>query len=64
MTENVELTAEEIEAFDGLNQSYMDMEDRINKTAPRCHFRPMAFEQEGYEAWWECSHCGHTRQVR
>lgn len=60
-------TQQEIEAFEGLNQSYMDMEDKQNKIAPRCHFKQMFLEHgdgENYnENWWECSTCGHTKPV-
>ena len=60
----MELTAKEIDAFKGLDQSYKDMEDELNKRAPRCHFRPMFLDggDGPYdEAWWECSVCCHTK---
>ena len=59
----MELSKKEIEAFEGLNQSYADMEDDLNKRAPHCHFRPMFLDGPYGDAWWECSHCGHTKAV-
>lgn len=66
--DNHELTKSEIEAFEGLNESYKEMELRIAKTAPKCHFRPMILErgdgEMGYHnTWWECSVCGHTKDT-
>lgn len=53
------------EAFDGLNKSYIEMEERISKIAPRCHFRPMSLErgddEYSVDSWWECDVCGHTK---
>lgn len=61
------LTDEEIAAFDGLEESYREMERELIKVAPICHFRPMNYESEvdGYysEQWWECSVCGHTKDM-
>ena len=58
---------EQLKALEGLNQSYMDMEDAQNAVAPRCHFRPMSLEQDDSEVfidkWWECSICGHTKRI-
>lgn len=61
--ENVKLTEKEIAAFDGLNQSYIDMEKRLNEDAPKCHFRPMYLDECDGVSWWECSVCGHTKDV-
>ncbi|MEI4942176.1 hypothetical protein U1710_10290 [Aeromonas caviae] len=53
------------EAWDGLNESYAEMERQQAEKAPRCHFRPMALEHgdgEDYNSqWWECTVCGHTK---
>jgi hypothetical protein len=53
------------EAFDGLNQSYIDMAEKLSKVAPRCHFRPMSLEcgdgEYSVDSWWECDVCGHTK---
>lgn len=61
----MELSQAEIEAFDGLNQSYIEMEEQQDKVAPRCHFRPMSLEsgdgENSVNTWWECSICGHTK---
>lgn len=65
--EGVELTQKEIEAFEGLEESYREMEKNINQAAPKCHFRPMTLEHgdgpEYVDAWWECSVCGHTKDT-
>lgn len=60
---------EEFAAFQGLNDSYVEMHKQLEKIAPRCHFRPMLFQQgemiEGYcEEWWECSVCGHIKLIK
>ncbi len=61
----MDLTQQEIEAFAGLNQSYIDMVEEQDKIAPRCHFRPMSLEsgdgENSVNTWWECSICGHTK---
>lgn len=61
-----ELTKEQIAAFDGLNQSYIDMESKLEAQAPRCHMKPMFLDEADSsdyytEKWWECSVCGHTK---
>lgn len=62
----MELTQKEIEAFEGLDQSYKDMMNEVDKIAPRCHMRPMFLDggdgPHG-EAWFECAHCGHTQDI-
>ena len=62
-----ELTQEEIEAFNGLNESYIEMSESHAEIAPRCHFKPMAFDRgdgESYNnTWWECETCGHTKNI-
>ena len=59
-----ELTREEFEAFEGLDQLYRDMEDSM--TPPMCHFTFMEMEygDDGDRSveWWECKHCGHTKE--
>lgn len=55
------LTKEEVLAFDGLEQSYRDMDSRI--IAPVCHFTAMSYEEDDYESWWICHHCGHTKSI-
>ena len=60
------LTAEEIEAFAGLDASYKKMEEENDKRAPRCHMRPMFLDgADGPygDAWWECQHCGHIKDI-
>lgn len=61
----MDLSQAEIEAFEGLNQSYIEMVEEQNKVAPRCHFRPMFLAsgdgENSVNTWWECSACGHTK---
>lgn len=54
--------------MDGMEEVNRKMEDRIIATAPKCHFKPMVLEQSDsvdgyYEQWWECSACGHTKDL-
>ena len=30
---------------------------------PKCHFTFMSHEASDYEEWWECRHCGHTKNI-
>jgi hypothetical protein len=62
------LTKEEYEIFDGMNRVNMEMSKSIDKAAPICHFRKMDYEAsdsvDGYSTnWWECSFCGHTKEI-
>lgn len=61
----MDLSQAEIEAFEGINQSYIEMVEEQNKIAPRCHFRPMFLAsgdgENSVNTWWECSACGHTK---
>ena len=61
----MDLSPAEIEAFDGLNQSFIEMVEQQNKVAPRCHFLPMSLEsgdgENSVNSWWECSVCSHTK---
>ncbi len=63
-----ELTKEQIKAFDGMNQANIEMMEKLEKMAPRCHMKPMFLEEADVsdyhsEQWWECSVCGHTKEV-
>lgn len=57
----------EQEAFDGLNESYVEEDKRLEKIVPKCHMRPMQLIQQNYTdgifLWWECSYCGHTKDL-
>ena len=57
----VPITEEELKAFQGLEKSYQTMWLDISSNAPRCHMKPMFVDQAEDDAWWECSHCGHTK---
>jgi hypothetical protein len=54
-------------AFEGLNESYIEMEKQNNSIAPKCHFKPMEFmngDGDDYSnTWWECSTCGHAKDI-
>ncbi len=42
-------------------QSMTDYYSKLK--APKCHFKPMQYVAGEYgECWWECSHCGHTKE--
>lgn len=54
--------------MDGMEEVNRKMVESMNKAAPKCHFRPMYLEQSDsvdgcYEEWWECSVCGHTKNL-
>ena len=51
------------EIFAGMEEVYKKEEARIAKVAPSCHFMPMNYETSDDEAWWECSYCGHTKDI-
>jgi hypothetical protein len=60
--------AEFNEIADGMEQVNRQMVADTEKAAPRCHFRPMFLDMSDstdgyYELWWECSVCGHTKDV-
>lgn len=55
-------------AMDGMNKANIEMAERIDDEAPMCHFRKMFFDQSDstdgyYEEWFECSVCGHTKEI-
>ena len=58
-----ELTQKEIEAFEGLNESYIEMDRQLQEIAPTCHLTKMFFDECDVESWWECKHCGHTKAI-
>lgn len=50
--------------MDGYEESWDKYVKDLRDSAPKCHFTPMDFvEGENYEAWWECYHCGHTKEA-
>lgn len=69
ISEVIEVTEqEEFEIFDGMNQVNMEMVAEIEAKAPMCHFRKMFMDMSDstdgyYETWWECSVCGHTKEI-
>ncbi len=57
----MQLTEDErLEAFIGLNDSYIEMESK-QPAPPKCHFKTMSFQDGEDESWWECDYCGHTK---
>lgn len=64
------MSEQDYEAFEGLEQSYIEMEKEFYKAAPICHFTKMSYEYtEDYFGddliyWWECKHCGHTKDIK
>lgn len=63
------MTNEEMfKIMDGMNQVNIEMANKIHESAPMCHFRKMFMDQSDstdgyYETWWECSVCGHTKEL-
>ena len=53
----------------GMDQVYREEEeeDRLNKVAPKCHFRPMMRQIDSFhgsgDEWWECSVCSHVKDL-
>lgn len=66
--DDTEIASAEVAAFRGLNDSYVWMEVRLMKLAPKCHFTPMSLEsgdgEDCINQWWECQHCGHKKIAR
>jgi len=52
---------EELAAFLGFDEAMAEIENNIK--APVCHFTPMSYESSDYEEWFECGHCGHTKEI-
>lgn len=50
------------EIMAGMDAVYAE-ESRRAPPAPRCHLTPMQFHMGEDECWWECSHCGHTKDT-
>ena len=54
--------------MDGVEEANCKMVEKLEDTAPICHFRKMFLDQSDssdgyYETWWECSVCGHTKKI-
>lgn len=53
---------------DGMEEVNHEMVRKMENAAPMCHMRKMFYDQgdstDGYyEEWWECSVCGHTKDI-
>jgi len=53
---------------EGMDEVNMKMAAEVEANAPLCHFRKMHLEQSDtvdgyYTEWWECSVCGHTKDL-
>lgn len=60
--------AEMFDIFQGHEQATIEEYEKIADKAPMCHFRKMFLDEsdstDGYiDKWWECSVCGHTKDV-
>jgi len=56
------------EICDGMEEVNNIMAVKIELAAPMCHMRKMYLEQSDsidgyYSEWWECSVCGHTKDL-
>ena len=56
------------EIMDGMEKVNRKMVKEIEDNAPVCHFKKMNLEQSDsvdgyYTEWWECSVCGHTKDL-
>lgn len=52
--------------FLGMEEANRIMVAEMEAAAPRCHMRPMMWDQtdgEYPENFWECSVCGHTKPI-
>jgi hypothetical protein len=52
----------------GMEEVNRKMVDELEARAPVCHFRKMNYEVAdalggGETVWWECSVCGHTKDL-
>ena len=64
--EDMEPTKKEIDDFIGMNEINSQMADMQEQGAPICHMKPMRLdgaEDPWSGAWWECEHCGHTKDI-
>lgn len=51
------------EIMAGMERATAEYMQWLDEIAPRCHFTPMQLDGEGGEEWWECAHCGHTKEA-
>ena len=51
------------EIMAGMERVYAE-EARRAPPAPRCHMTPMTVHMGEEESWWECRHCGHTKEMK
>ncbi len=49
--------------MDGMEQVNRQMVADIEAASPRCHMRPMGFSDGEDYNYWECSVCGHTKEI-
>lgn len=63
------VTQEEFnDLMDGMEEVNREMVERIEEVAPICHFRKMSLEESDsldghFDRWWECSFCGHIKEI-
>ena len=60
----IERTQDEVnEILAGMDAAMTEYTKQLEAKAPRCHFTPMDLDGWSDEAWWECRHCGHTKEA-
>ena len=57
------------EIMAGMDKVNLEMHKKEIANAPLCHFRPMFKDMSDstdgyYDEWWECSVCGHTKDLK
>jgi len=59
---NAKNHADEVEIIASMESVWAEWARHIDEIAPLCHFTKMSLEYgDGDETWWECHHCGHTK---
>ncbi len=65
------ITKEEFKIFNDYNNFQNEYWGEVYSKAPICHFTPMEYEHgesipeaHSYPDWWECKHCGHTKDMK
>lgn len=56
------------EIMAGMDEVNRQMAEEIERKAPMCHMKKMFLDESDttdgyYEQWWECSVCGHTKDI-
>lgn len=52
------------EIMAGMENVWLGYWKHVEETAPRCHFTRMEWNMgDEADSWWECRHCGRTRDM-